>query len=322
METDRTKSDRRIFNPSHLPITFCAFKTLFMFEPIRNNLFTLKENNMKLFRNTPVFVTGILVAGMMSACQNENETSMLPQAPANTSDQNARIALAAGTLIKDGNTDLTYNSQTAKLSKETCPNAYNEFTYAPQLITAKGYKYGAPSTETKYTLDASGRCIQSVTNWKTYIYEYNSSGQLTKWYNKEQPKEAGVLLYLANSASDWNKSLAMATFYDSQGIKTKELTFGYGGAMGVADKHPLNPDVLPAGVSKYLSTFGIFNINLVQNIVEDKYLANGQKESSTKYLYSYTLNYSGKVSNVTVKKLNGALVSSTDRTYSKPTYQF
>lgn len=274
---------------------------------------------MKLLRNTPIFIKGILIAGMLSSCQNENDTALAPQVSTSTSDQNARTALAAGILIKDGEVGLSYQGSSL-LWKEIYATAYSEFTYAPQLITAKGYKYGNPSSEYKYTLNTSGRCVQSVTN-KTYIYEYNSSGQLTRWYNKDKPNERGVLTYIAD-ATGWKKSLGQVTFYDESGTKTKELTFGYGGATETPDKYPVNPDVLPSGVSRYLPIFGNFNTNLVKTMTEYKYLLNGQKLSSTKYLYSYTLDYAGKAKNITVKKLNGTLVSSTDRKYSVPTYNF
>ncbi|WP_353722020.1 hypothetical protein [Dyadobacter sp. 676] len=274
---------------------------------------------MKLFRGTPIFIKGILIAGMLSACQNENDTAIAPQAPTSTSDQNARIALAAGTLIKDGNVDLSYNSQSILPWKETYPNGYNVFVYAPQLITVKGYKYGVPATETKYTLDASGRCVQTVTNWATYIYEYNASGQLSACYNKFKPKERRQFTY-APDAIGWKKSLSIVSFYDEFGVRTKELLFGYGGASGIPDNHPLNPDVLPSGISKYLPIFGSFNSYLVTCVLEDKYASNGQKTSSNKYFYSYTLDYAGKANNITIKRPDGTLVSSTDRKYFTPKF--
>jgi hypothetical protein len=278
---------------------------------------------MKLFRSTPIFIKGILIAGLLSACQNENDTAVAPQTSTTTSDQNARTAVAAGSLIKDGNIDLAYNSQTPTLLwKEIHASCYYEFIYQPQLITAKGYKYGNPSTECKYILDTFGRCVQSATNWETYIYEYNANGQLTSFYNKYKPNERRVLSY-AVDANGWKKSLSMVTFYDESGTKTKELKFSYGAAAGLLpDKHPLTPDVLPAEVSKYLPIFGSFNTNLVKTLIEDKYLPNGQKASSSTYLYSYTLDYTGKAKNITVKKVNGTFVSSTDRKYFVPTYSF
>ncbi|WP_342088574.1 hypothetical protein [Dyadobacter sp. OTU695] len=278
---------------------------------------------MKLFRNTPFFIQSILVAGMLSACQNENNMPVAPQVPSAPSDQNARTSVATGALIKDGNTDLAYSSQyQTLLSKETHANCYYEFTYAPQLITAKGYKYGNPSTECKYILDPYGRCVQSATYWETYIYEYNASGQLTGFYNKNQPNERRELSYAAD-ANGWKKSLSQVTFYNESGVKTKELKFSYGTAAGlIPDKHPLTPDILPAEVSKYLPIFGNFNTNLVKVLIEDKYLANGQKASSNTYMYSYTFDYAGRVNNITMKKTNGTLVSSTDRKYFVPTYKF
>lgn len=273
---------------------------------------------MKLFRNVCTTTKAIFLAGLLGACQTENENALTPQAPATVSDQNARTSVASGALIKDGNIDLTYNNQNL-LSKEFCPNFYYQFTHAPQLITATRFQYGTPSTEYKYTLDMSGRCVQSVAD-KTYIYEYNASGQLTKFYNKYQPNERREFTYIADAES-WKKSLSIVKFYDEQGAKTKQLTFSYG-ATPTPDKHPLNPDVLPAGISKYLPIFGNFNTNLIKTLIEDKYLPTGQKASSSTYLYSYTLDYAGKAKKITVKKVNGTLVSSTDRKYFTPTYNF
>lgn len=275
---------------------------------------------MKLLRNVGTTTRAILLAGLLGACQTENENTLTPQAPATESDRNARTSTATGALTKDGNIDLTYNSQNQTLlSKEFSPNFYYDFTYAPQLITATRLQYGTPSTEYKYTLDGSGRCIQSVTD-KTYIYEYNASGQLTKFYNKYQPNERREFTYTTD-ADGWKKSLSIVKFYDEQGAKTKQLAFSYG-ATGILDKHPLNPDVLPAGVSKYLPIFGNFNTYLVKTLIEDKYLPNGQKASSSTYLYSYTLDYVGKAKKITVKKIDGTFVSSTDRKYFTPTYNF
>jgi hypothetical protein len=275
---------------------------------------------MKLFRSTPFFIKGILIAGMLSSCQNEKDAALAPEEPATVSDRNAKTTLAAGLLIKDGQVGLSYQGS-GVLWKQIYSNAYSEFTYAPHLVTVKGYKYGNLSTEYKYILDVSGRCVESVTN-KTYIYEYDASGQLTRWYNKYQPKERTVFTYVAD-ATGWKKSLGMAAFYDESGTLTKELKFSYGAtATLLPDKYPVAPDILPGDVSKYLPLFGSFNTNLVKTLVEDKYLLNGKKISSTPYLYSYTLDYAGKAKSITVKKVNGTLVSSTERKYSVPTYNF
>ncbi|ACT95720.1 hypothetical protein Dfer_4519 [Dyadobacter fermentans DSM 18053] len=263
---------------------------------------------------------GILLAGLLSACQNENDIKLAPQAPTGESDQNARTALAVGKLIKDGQVDLSYQGS-GVLSQETYPNVYYQFTYNPQLITAKRYVNGSP-TEYKYTLDMNGRCIETVTD-KTYIYEYDVYGQLTRLYNKNQPNEQTVFTYNTVNATNSDRSLATATFYNAQNVKTKALTFGYGGNMAIPDKHPLNPDVLPAGVSKYLPIFGKFSSNLVQSIYEYKYLLNGQQESITQYTYSYKLNYAGKATNIIVKKYSSqgyVPVSSTDRKYFTPSF--
>lgn len=278
--------------------------------------------SMKLLRSTPIVVKAILLAGLLSACQNEQDNALVPKGTTSDqeiSDQNARTAVAVGSLVKDGTTALAYNNQNL-LRKETYPGFYYELTYAPQLITATRFQYGMPSTENKYTLDANGRCVQSVTD-KTFIYEYNASGQLSICYNKNQPNERREFSYTVD-AGGWKKSLGKVTFYDAQGAKTKEVKFSYGATGLVPDKCPLNPDVLPAGISRYLPVFGTFNTNLVKSVIQDTFQPNGQLATSTTHLYSYTLNPAGKATNVTVKKVNGSLVSSTDRSYFVPTYSF
>ena len=219
---------------------------------------------MKLLRSTPTFIKGMLIAGMLGSCQNGDDTALVPQAPTDVSDRVARTTQAAGLLIKDGATSLSYlsNQGSSILAKEIHATTYSEFIYAPQLITEKGYKYGNPSTEYKYTLDASGRCVQLVTNWETYIFEYNADGQLAGWYNKNKQKERRTFTY-ATDFNGWKKSLSMIRFYDEAGTKTKEVMFNYGTTEALPDKCPLNPDALPPGVRKYLPKLR----NLKNNIV-------------------------------------------------------
>lgn len=274
---------------------------------------------MKLFRSTPILIQGILIAGMLGACQQENDMAVAPQAPETVNDQNARTAVAVGTLIKDGTTELSYNAQNL-IKKEFYQTFYYDITYAPQLITATRLQYGMPSTENKYILDANGRCVESVTD-KTFKYVYNAAGQLTLCYNKNQPNERTEFAY-STDVDGWKKSLYKATVYDAQGAKTKEVKFFYGATNVIPDKSPLNPDVLPAGISKYLPVFGIFNTNLVKTVIQNTFQPNGQLATTCTHLYSYTLNSAGKPTNVTVKKVNGTLVSSTNRSYFVPSYNF
>lgn len=276
---------------------------------------------MKLFRSTSILVHSALVVGLLSACQNEADMPVTPEASTETADHNARTNLAAGTLLKDGDISFTYDSQNqTRLKKEAHTGYYYDITYTPQLITATKIKYGSPSTDCKYTLDANGRCIQTTTSTNTFIYQYNANGQLASFYNKNYPQQHIDFTYTTDT-NGWKKSLSKVTYYDVYGIKTKEILYGYGASANfIPDTHPLAPDVLPADVSKYLPIFGCFNTNLPKTRVEDIFLPNGQKESSTTYMYSYTLGISGKATNITVKKANGTLVSSTDRKYLTPTF--
>lgn len=275
---------------------------------------------MKLFRSTSIFINGILIVGMLSACQNETDMPVTPEASTETTDQNARTNLAAGTLLNDGNISFSYDSQNQKLKKESHTGYYYDISYTPQLITANKIKYGSPSTDCKYTLDANGRCIQTTTSANTFIYQYNADGQLASYYNKNYPEQQILFTYTTDT-NGWKKSLTKVTFYDVYGIKKTEIKYTYGAAASfIPDNHPLAPDVLPADVSRYLPIFGCFNTNLPQTRVEDVFLPNGQKASSTVYMYSYTLGISGKATNITVKKTNGTLISSTDRKYLTPSF--
>nr|WP_295927095.1 hypothetical protein [uncultured Dyadobacter sp.] len=275
---------------------------------------------MKLFRSTPIFINGILIVGMLSACQNETDIPVTPEASTETTDQNARTNLAAGTLLTDGDISFSYDSQNQKLKKESHTGYYYDISYTPQLITATKIKYGSPSTDCKYTLDANGRCIQTTTSANTFIYQYNADGQLASYYNKNYPEQQVIFTYTTDT-DGWKKSLTKVTFHDVYGVKTIEIRYSYGAAANfIPDKHPLAPDVLPAEVSKYLPIFGCFNTNLPKIREEDVFLPGGQIASSTKHLYTYTLGISGKATNITVKKTNGTLVSSTDRKYLTPSF--
>ncbi|SDH14740.1 hypothetical protein SAMN04487996_12980 [Dyadobacter soli] len=277
---------------------------------------------MKLVGNTSILATGLLLAGMLGACQNEHENALIPQAPTTDSDRNAKTQ-GVGKLIKDGNVSLAYGNQDpSALWKEISDNgAHHEFTYGPQLITGKRYINGFPNPTMTftYTLDASGRCTQTVTN-KTHLYEYNESGQLKKYYNKLQPNERTEFTYTPDADGITNALFAV-TFYDAAGTKTRELWFNYSLTEPIADKSPLNPDVFPTGVSKYIPVFGKFSNNLVQ-CSADKKFSNGKQISNINYYHTYTLDYAGKVKNATVKKYDGTLISTTDRAYTVPYYKF
>lgn len=277
---------------------------------------------MKLLRNSAILANGLLLAGMLGACQNENAPT--PQAPATVSDRNAKTSQLVGQLIKDGAVSLAYNTQEpSALWKETYDNgAYHEFTYGAQLITGKRYinGFGNATKVFTYTLDSYGRCVQTVID-KTLLYEYNANGQLAKYYNKLQPNERAEFTYQADPTGTAN-SLSTVTFYDASGSKIRELGFNYSLTEPIPDKSPLNPDVFAVGVSRYLPIFGKFSTNLVQCSSDKKFLWNGQQVSSTNHYYSYALDYAGKVKNVTVKKYDGTLVSTTDRKYTIPSFKF
>lgn len=301
---------------------FSKSKSAFMFTVLLNQLLTKNKNVMKLFKTKTMLVNGLLLAGLLSACQNENEHALLPLQSATVSDQNAKTSQLVGQLIKDGDVSLTYDGQNpGNLGKETYSNGtYHVFEYAPQSIIGKRYVNGFNNATMvfSYKLDTYGRCVQTVTD-KTYLYEYDSNGQLTKLYNQFDPAERTEFTYQPDENGAAN-SLSRVTMYNAAGQKTRELLFNYTITAPIPDKSPLNLDVFPKGVSKYLLIFGKFSTNLVQCSSDKTFLPNGQYLSSATYYYSYELDYAGKVKNVKVKKYDGTLVSSTDRKYTTPSY--
>lgn len=276
---------------------------------------------MKLVGNATLLANGLLLAAMLGACQNEN--APIPQATSTVSDRNAKTQ-SVGQLIKDGSVSLAYNNQDpSALWKEIFDNgARHEFTYGKQSITGKRFINGFPNPTMvfTYTLDSDGRCTETTTNNKTHVYDYDANGQLKKYYNKSQPNERTEFTYKADADGITN-SLFAVTFYNASGTKTRVLEFNYNLNQPIPDKSPLNPDVFPTGISKYIPVFGKFSSNLVQ-CSADKKFTNGNQVSNVNYYHTYTLDYAGKVKSVTTKKYDGAVVSIVDRKYTVPLYKF
>lgn len=269
-----------------------------------------------------MLANGLLLAGLMSACQNENKNSPIPLASATVSDQNAKTSQVVGQLIKDGDVSLAYSNQNpGNLWKETYGNGtYHVFEYGSQSIIGKRYVNGFNKATMvfSYKLDEYGRCIQTVTD-KTYQYEYDSNGQLTKFYNQFNSSERTEFTYQPDENGAAN-SLFKVAVYNAAGQKTRELLFNYTITSAIADKSPINPDVFPKGVSKYLPIFGKFSTNLVQCSSDKTFMPNGQQLSAATFYHTYELDYAGKAKNVKVKKYDGTLISSTDRKYTTPSY--
>lgn len=272
---------------------------------------------MKLLRNVGTTTKAILLAGLLGACQTENDSTLAPQASANVSDKNAKTA-AAPLLIKDGNMVLEYTTQgRVQLWKEINPgtNKYRAYAYTATTVTGYESYIGGNSTSfpSYYYLDVNGRCEESSASGKTCKYEYDAQGRLTKCYMKNLPNERIEFGYNASG------NLSTINYFDKYDNNTRELSFSYGNPT-IEDKTPLNPEALWqfSGVSKYLPLFGTFSTKLVKVVGDKKLPWNGAAFGAWTYDYSFTPD--GYVKTVIATKAD-ASSSSTERKYSAPLAQ-
>lgn len=274
---------------------------------------------MKLLRNVKEIGKAIAVAGLLAACQNENGGLVKPTGDvgAPVTEKNAKLA-ADALLIEDGLKTLVYSTQGRPvLWKEVnAGGAYWEYSYTPSLITATENNPNSMGKVHTYKLNSLGQCVETTTD-KTYIYEYNVYGKLIKCYNKFQPNERREFTYKVD-AGGTSQTLDKVTFFDGNGVKTKELTYNYTAGGIIQDLAPLNPDCLPAGVTKYLPIFGSFSTKLVRLITEDTFLLNGAKMSTKGYIFNYDLNPDGRVKTVHRKDANEGFLSDINRKYAYP----
>ncbi|SKB61202.1 hypothetical protein [Dyadobacter psychrophilus] len=236
---------------------------------------------MKLLQSAHAITKAMILAGLMSACQNEKDaivapTSSLEQA----TDANAKIAVKY--LIKDGGTKLTYSGIRNFLVKELDGAGYlKEYTYDGNKITCDLKKNGITINKNfiTYTLNAKGQCVQSVHTATdkviagTYVYVYNEFNQLSLVYHKTLPKLRQVFEYEQDADNSLQgKSLSKITFYDQYDVKEKEIIFKHANGKFVTQYHPngniyetanednpLNPTGLAEANSKYLPIFGRFS---------------------------------------------------------------
>lgn len=268
---------------------------------------------MKLLRNPGMLAAGLLLAGMLGACQNENDNALTPQAPVTVSERNAK-AMSTLLLIKDDYKVLEYSTQgRTRLWKEINPgtNKYREYSYTASEVTGYESSIGSSSKAfpSHYYLDANGRCEESSAGGKICKYEYSAQGQLKKCYIKGSPNERVEFTYNASG------NLSLMSYFDSNNKNTRELSFSYGGS-APEDKAPLNPEALCqfANVSKYLPLFGTFSTKLVATLGDKTIPWNGAAFGST---YSYGFVSGGYVKTITVTKPDGS-VTSTERKYNAP----
>lgn len=231
---------------------------------------------MKLLHNVPAITKAVILAGLMSACQNEKDAIVSPSnSLEQVSDANAKTAVQY--LMKDGATKLTYSGIRNLLTKETDGNGWTkEYSYSGNKISCDLKKNGVVILKSfvTYTLNSKGQCVESKYTagdqaiWGTYIYVYNELNQLTLVYHKDLPKLRQVFEYEQDADNNLQgKSLKKISFYDQYDVKTKEIVFQYANGytnennqkVFSLESNPQNPLGFSDATSKYLPIFGRFS---------------------------------------------------------------
>jgi hypothetical protein len=260
---------------------------------------------MKLHKTTSIVIQGMLMLGVLGACQNED--ALIPQngPAALTDDQNAKTT-ADLKLVKDGGTTLQYITSgrfTGKLLKVSENAFYTNYSYDDATgnlwITSKRYEKASNALvkEMKYQI-SNNRCIKSidVTNGRTSEFKYNETGRLDEINESGgAPAQKHVFKYDyipdfgAERLSDITSSSSVGDF--------KRVNFFYtvGNQPSKQDKYYLNPEL--TGLDKYLTIFGKFSDALVQRaqITPLPY----SNQSKPFYQFYYGFDYNGRVSSIT-----------------------
>lgn len=273
---------------------------------------------MTLFRNATLLINGIMIAGMLGACQHENDMVPMSQSAATITDRNAKSSNLP-LMVKDGNDVIEYaysGMGRPLLKKVTLPSKGKYFTYTHgyQQITAVEYHAATntPLAQYQYKLDANGRCVEATIGSVVFIYEYNADGQLTKMYKKNQVNERTEFLYSPDNAGGNVKSLATIKIYDQSGTLTKTVNYDYDLPNRITwpDLNPLNPEYMTA-TTRYLTIFGRFATNLPLLVSE------GSGYGQT-FGLSYSMNAGGYPVKVQKAAPDGTNPVITERKYISP----
>ncbi|SDH14782.1 hypothetical protein SAMN04487996_12981 [Dyadobacter soli] len=260
----------------------------------------------------------LLIAGMLGACQNENEAALAPQTATTVSDHNAKISSPAQ-LIKDGDKLLEYSTNALgrkvlnKIINQTS-NCYLTFSYTPQAVTVKNYQTGTDKylSEFVYKLDVNGRCYETVAMSKAYGLEYNADGQLSKRFSKAEVYERTEFVYKVFNGSN-AKALHKILFYDKFNDNYRVITYNYGAD---PDLLLVNPESFFDTPSIYLPIFGKFNSNLPTLMVDEIGTANNKTSQS--WVFNYTFNADGYAKTVSRKIVGSNNPIVTERKYLAP----
>ena len=285
---------------------------------------------MKLLHNAPAVTKAMIIAAMMSACQNEKDAVVSPvSAHEQAADANAKTVVSR-LLINDGGVSLGYSGVRNAFSKETVSQKYSrEYQYFNNKIIGSYTnlkQYNKIDAYDTYTLNAKGLCVESAikpTLEFTTIYVYNEMNQLILAYNKAKPNQRQEYQYEVDPDGQ-GASLYSVSSYDKNGVLLKETFFKYidgtDGGYASIDWYPVNPDVLAQSTNKYLPIFGKFSRYLVKQTIDKIYYVPNGVPAEKVYNHSYT-QYSefAGVKTITTKDQWGKTLSTVERKYSQLT---
>lgn len=201
------------------------------------------------------------------------------------------------TLVKHGTNNLTYYDDGRLMAVTSDARSYStshtDYTYSPGKIQAVSYLNNTVVRDETFTLDASGRCTESVLTGLFsnihWAFTYNAKGQLIYCTNKAST--TGATSYTYNADGDLilaEKSISPSDY--------RETTFAYDKPSGtpmLIDKYPLNV----VGASEhdaYLRIFGTPSKHLVK---QASYEPSGDVNfpAPADQLFTYVLDANGYV---------------------------
>jgi hypothetical protein len=287
---------------------------------------------MKLLHTAPAITKAIVLAAMMSACQNEKDAIVSPAGSLEqVTDANAKTITKL--LVKDGDASLSYSGARNLFKKEFLDKKYSrEYLYGDNKIIGTYTNlanYNKIQSYDVYTLNSKGLCEESAiqpTLQNTTVYVYNEMNQLTLAYNKTHNKQRQEYQYEIDPDGQ-GTSLYSVTFYDKNDVVLKEIFFKYmdgsNGGYSVQDWYPVNPDHLAQSANKYLPIFGKFSRYLLKQKIEKTYYVPNGVPGEKEFNYSYTFSADGSsaIKSITTKDGWGKVLSNVERTYLTPMVQ-
>lgn len=266
---------------------------------------------MKKLHTGGKLLKGLILAGLLASCQNEDVLNPQSAQDGSKIETNAKTN-AEIRLTKDGSNNLLYITTgrfTGRLYKVNEPNYYTHYTYDDSSgdlwITAKriSKSNGSLDYEAKYHI-VNNRCIESdhKPSNKHYIYKYNEVGRLDEiscTLYGSTTKRLFQYDYISATGAERLKKITFssnATAANPNGIAYKYINYFYDpGAGTTLDKYPLNPQF--SDLDKYLPIFGKFSEVLVKYMTTE--LTSNTSQMTPYYQFLYTLNANGYITNRT-----------------------